>query len=47
LASFASLREQYVNIWLDSRALLRGDMKTVLATLRRGLDSPEHGDFVR
>ena len=37
----------FPGLWLDTRALLRGDMKTVLATLRRGLESPEHRDFVR
>ena len=32
----------FPGLWLDSAALLRGDMKAVLAALRRGLDSPEH-----
>jgi len=32
----------FPGLWLDTQALLRGDKKTVLATLRRGLDSPEH-----
>jgi hypothetical protein len=32
---------------LDASALQRGDMKAVLATLRRGLDSPEHGSLWR
>jgi Uma2 family endonuclease len=32
----------FPGLWLDAAALLRGDMKTVLAALRRGLDSPEH-----
>ena len=36
----------FPGLWLDTRALLRGDMKAVLATLRRGLDSPEHAAFV-
>src|SRR5438876_450657 len=36
----------FPGLWLDSQALLRGDMKTVLATLRRGLESPEHKAFV-
>ncbi len=31
---------------LDATALLCRDMKTVLETLRRGLDSPEHAAFV-
>ena len=36
----------FPGLWLDSKALLRGDLKTVLATLRRGLDSSEHRAFV-
>lgn len=36
----------FPGLWLDAAALLRGEMKTVLATLRRGLDSPEHAAFV-
>jgi Uma2 family endonuclease len=36
----------FPGLWLDAAALLRGDMKTVLAVLRRGLDSPEHAAFV-
>lgn len=35
----------FPGLWLDGAALLRGDMKTVLAALRRGLDSSEHTDF--
>lgn len=37
----------FPGLWLDATALLRGDMKTVLASLRRGLESPEHGTFVQ
>ena len=37
----------FPGLWLDAEALLRGDMKAVLAALRRGLDSPEHDDFLR
>ncbi|MCI0538297.1 MAG: Uma2 family endonuclease [Verrucomicrobiales bacterium] len=37
----------FPGLWLDPAALLRGDLKTVLATLRRGLDSAEHRAFVR
>jgi hypothetical protein len=33
-------------LWLDPAALLRGDMKAALAVLQRGLDSPEHAEFV-
>lgn len=32
----------FPGLWLDVPALLGGDLKAVLATLRRGLDSPEH-----
>ncbi len=35
----------FPGLWLDAPALLRGDMKTVLAALRRGLDSAEHQAF--
>jgi Uma2 family endonuclease len=36
----------FPGLWLDAQALLRGDKKTVLAALRQGLDSPEHGAFL-
>jgi Uma2 family endonuclease len=36
----------FPGLWLDSQALLRGDMKAVLTTLRGGLQSPEHAAFV-
>jgi Uma2 family endonuclease len=36
----------FPGLWLDAAALLRGDLKTVLAVLRRGLDSPEHLAFL-
>lgn len=32
----------FPGLWLDTGALLRGDMKVVLAALRRGLNSAEH-----
>src|SRR5690349_14582329 len=35
----------FPGLWLDSKALLAGDMRAVLAALRRGLDSPEHRQF--
>jgi Uma2 family endonuclease len=35
----------FPGLWLDTSALLRGDMKAVLTTLRRGLESPEHDAF--
>ena len=36
----------FPGLWLDTAALLRGDLKGVLAHLRLGLDSPEHRAFV-
>ncbi len=36
----------FPGLWLDTAALLGGDMKVVLAALRKGLDSPEHRAFV-
>jgi Uma2 family endonuclease len=40
------LRSQvFPGLWLDTAALLRGDLKGVLATLRRGLDGAEHRAF--
>jgi Uma2 family endonuclease len=36
----------FPGLWLDPEALLRGDMKAVLTTLRRGLQSPEHAAFI-
>jgi Uma2 family endonuclease len=36
----------FPGLWLDIQALLKGDMKTVLAALRRGVDSPEHTAFL-
>jgi Uma2 family endonuclease len=36
----------FPGLWLDAQALLRGDKKIVLATLRKGLDSPEHAAFL-
>ncbi len=36
----------FPGLWLDTKALLDGDMKGVLAVLRRGLDSPEHRTFI-
>jgi Uma2 family endonuclease len=36
----------FPGLWLDIQALLRDDTKAVLATLRQGLDSPEHRAFL-
>jgi Uma2 family endonuclease len=38
--------EVFPGLWLDTVALLRGDLAGVLATLQRGLASPEHAAFV-
>jgi Uma2 family endonuclease len=35
----------FPGLWLDTGSLLRGNMKAVLACLRRGLESPEHRAF--
>ncbi len=35
----------FPGLWLDTQALLRRDLKGVLAGLRRGLESPEHRAF--
>ena len=37
--------EAFPGLWLDRAALLRGDAAGVLATLQRGLASPEHAAF--
>jgi Uma2 family endonuclease len=36
----------FPGLWLDPSALVRGDVNAVLATVQRGLSSPEHADFV-
>jgi Uma2 family endonuclease len=38
--------ERFPGLWLDVPALLAGEMTAVLATLNRGLASPEHAAFV-
>jgi hypothetical protein len=35
----------FPGLWLDTPSLLAGDLKTVLAVLQRGIDSPEHSAF--
>src|SRR5581483_3356767 len=37
----------FAGLWLDAAALLRGDMRQVLAVVQQGLASPEHAAFVR
>ncbi len=36
----------FPGLWLNTQALLKADKKTVLATLRQGLESPEHLAFL-
>lgn len=38
--------EIFPGLWLDTEALLAGDMQRVLAVLQQGIDSPEHTEFV-
>ncbi len=38
--------EVFAGLWLDAAALLRHDLLTVLATVPRGVASPEHAAFV-
>jgi len=35
----------FPGLWLDPAALLRGDLKAVLAVVQQGLNSAEHDDF--
>ena len=37
----------FPGLWLDSKALLKGDGKRVMAVLRRGLKSKEHAAFAK
>jgi Uma2 family endonuclease len=46
-ASDGCLRsEVFAGLWLDPAALIRGDLTTVIATVQRGLATPEHAAFV-
>jgi Uma2 family endonuclease len=36
----------FPGLWIDAHAILRRDISTALTTLQRGLDSPEHKQFV-
>jgi Uma2 family endonuclease len=36
----------FPGLWLDSAALLRGDLKTVLAAMQRGIENAEHVAFL-
>lgn len=37
----------FPGLWLDVPAMIAGDMRQVLAVLRKGLETPDHGNFVR
>ena len=37
----------FPGLWLDTKALLAGELKSALATLQLGVASPEHDDFLR
>ncbi|MBI1761759.1 MAG: Uma2 family endonuclease, partial [Acidobacteria bacterium] len=37
----------FPGLWLDTRAVIKGDLKKLLATLRHGLASKEHAAFVK
>ena len=37
----------FPGLWLDTKAMLKGEMKKALATLQQGLASKEHAAFVR
>jgi Uma2 family endonuclease len=37
--------EVFPGLWLDANALVRGDTRTVLSVLERGLASREHAEF--
>ena len=39
--------EVFPGLWLDVAAMLRGDLRTVLAALEQGTHSAEHAEFVR
>jgi len=36
----------FPGLWLDTRAILAQNQKRLLGTLQKGLDSPEHAEFV-
>jgi Uma2 family endonuclease len=39
--------EVFPGLWLDSAALIRGEMRPVLQVLEQGLATPEHAEFVK
>ena len=38
--------EAFPGLWLDSAALLQGDLAQILKVLQQGLSTPEHAAFV-
>jgi Uma2 family endonuclease len=38
--------EVFPGLWLDSSALIKGDMEAVVRVVQQGLASPEHAEFV-
>jgi Uma2 family endonuclease len=39
--------QTFPGLWLNAGAIIDGNLAAVLATLRQGLASPEHADFVK
>src|SRR5690606_14183381 len=37
----------FPGLWLDAAAMIRGDLKSALATLAEGIATPEHAAFVK
>jgi Uma2 family endonuclease len=37
----------FPGLWIDTRALFRGDLKRLMRVIKQGLSSPEHARFVR
>jgi hypothetical protein len=37
----------FPGLWLDAPALLRHDIRQVMATLQHGIETPEHAAFVQ
>jgi Uma2 family endonuclease len=37
---------QFAGLWLESAAMLQGDLAKVMSVLQQGLASPEHGAFI-
>lgn len=39
--------EVFPGLWLDAAALVRGDMRRVLAIVQQGIASPEHAEYIK